>query len=1007
MKKILLLLLGGTCSFLSSAQETFPVNGTSNKNHSTYAFANARIVVDPETIIENGTMIIKDGMIITVGTKIPLPQGSVVIDLKGKTIYPGLIDPYTNYGMPEVKKTQGWGTQMESSVKGAYGWNAAIKAETEAHRIFADDSKTAEELRKLGFSTVNTFQRDGIARGSSAVVTLADGRENALVIKDKAAAMYSFDKGTSSQDYPSSLMGAIALLRQTYLDADWYKKDKSKKEFNISLEAFNNIQSLPQIFEVNDKLNLTRADKIGDEFRVSYIIKGSGNEYQRIEDVKASNCRLIIPLNFPVAYDVEDAYEANSVSLTELKHWEMAAANPLILEKNSIPFAITSADLKDRKDFWKNIRKAIRYGLTEKQALKSLTVTPAEFLNISDKSGKIQAGMIANFLITSGNIFEEKTIIYENWIQGDPYRINDYSTIDIRGNYEISYGPTRQVHQLKIEGELEKLKSTVIADTAKLPANITVNGNNVSITFNPKELTGTLRLSGNIQGESLNMNGKGQQPDGSWVTWSATYISPAGSETKKDTAKKQAIEFGEVIYPFTAFGKQAEKNPTEQKKVNSTVLIKNVTVWTNEPEGILKEYDVLLVDGKISRIADNIDAGTTSQVIDGKGKHLTAGIIDEHSHIALISVNEGTQASSAEVRMGDVVNSEDINIYRQLSGGVTTSQLLHGSANPIGGQSALIKLRWGKSPEQMKFSGADGFIKFALGENVKQSNWGDANTIRFPQSRMGVEQVYYDYFTRAKEYESRQKSSASAKTGTAFRRDLELEALAEILNKKRFITCHSYVQSEINMLMHVGDSMGFKVNTFTHILEGYKVADKMKAHGAGASTFSDWWAYKMEVKDAIPYNAAILANMGVVTAINSDDAEMGRRLNQEAAKTIKYGGLSEEEALKTVTLNPAKLLHIDNKVGSIKAGKDADIVLWSDHPLSVYARVEKTIIDGTVYYDAETDIKLREELQKERARIIQKMIEEKKNGGPTQKPAAKKQKLFECDSMQEDYLEQE
>jgi imidazolonepropionase-like amidohydrolase len=209
------------------------------------------------------------------------------------------------------------------------------------------------------------------------------------------------------------------------------------------------------------------------------------------------------------------------------------------------------------------------------------------------------------------------------------------------------------------------------------------------------------------------------------------------------------------------------------------------------------------------------------------------------------------------------------------------------------------------------------------------------------------------------------------------------------------------------MLMHVGDSLGFKVNTFTHILEGYKVADKMKVHGAGASTFSDWWAYKMEVKDAIPYNAAMLSQMGIVTAINSDDAEMGRRLNQEAAKTVKYGGLSEEDALKTVTLNPAKLLHIDNKVGSIKPGKDADVVLWSDHPLSVYARAEKTIIDGRIYFDSEQDLKLREEMQKERARIIQKMIEEKKTGGPTQKPAAKKQKLFECDSMQDDYLSEE
>ena len=736
-----------------------------------------------------------------------------------------------------------------------------------------------------------------------------------------------------------------------------------------------------------------------------------------MDDVKATNCKFIIPLNFPMAYDVEDAYDAANISLSELKHWEMAPANAFAMEKYFIPFAITTADLKDKKDFWKNLRKAISLGLSEKQALKSLTSVPAELLNVSDKLGKLKSGMIANFIITSGNLFDEKTILYENWIQGDQYKISDYNTIDIRGNYDFTFGYDRVLHQLKIEGEPEKLKATIYTDTAKTNANVVLTGNSISITFHLKELSGSIRLSGNITTGPIKMAGKGQTPSGDWIDWRATYSSAASAPIKIDSAKKEDMKFGQVIYPFCAYGKSLDDRDGFQKIKNDfktrydAVLIKHVTVWTNEAEGILKNQDVYITEGRIVRIADNIGAPKLAfaKIIDGTGKHLTAGIIDEHSHIALSSVNEGTQASSAEVRMGDVIYSEDINIYRQLSGGVTTAQLLHGSANPIGGQSAIIKLRWGKSPEEMKFEKADGFIKFALGENVKQSNWGDANTLRFPQSRMGVEQVYYDYFTRAKEYDVKQKAfgalSGKAKAAAIpFRRDLELEAIAEILNKKRFITCHSYVQSEINMLMHVGDSMGFQVNTFTHILEGYKVADKMKAHGAGASTFSDWWAYKMEVKDAIPYNAAMLTKMGITTAINSDDAEMGRRLNQEAAKSIKYGGLTEEEALKLVTLNPAKLLHIDNKVGSIKVGKDADLVLWSDNPLSVYAKAEKTIIDGQIYYDIEEDAKLRTEIQKERARIMQKMMEEKKGGAPTQRPVLKKRKLFECDSMQEDYL---
>ncbi len=1019
MKKIILLFLAISTYLITPAQETFPINGTANKNHTVYAFMNAKIFVDADEIIENGTLIIKDGLIYAVGTKINIPQGAVIYDLKGKSIYPGLIDAYSSYGMPEAKKSFGGGTpQMESNNKGAYGWNQAIKSEIDAIKLFTKDSKTADEYRRLGFGTVLTFQKDGIVRGTGAVVTLDENRENELIVSEKAAALFSFDKGTSTQDYPSSLMGSIALLRQTYLDANWYKSDKTKKEINISLDAFNALQTLPQLFETTDKLNALRADKIGDEFKINYIMKGSGNEYQRLDEIKASNCKFILPLNFPLAYDVEDAYDANYVSLTDLKHWEMAPANPSAFEKYFIPFALTTSDLKDKKDFWKNLRKAISYGLSEKQALKSLTSIPAEMLNISDKLGKLKSGMIANFIITSGNLFDEKTIIYENWIQGNTYKLFDYNTVDIRGNYDFSYGPERVLHQLKIEGDLDKLKATMSTDTAKIPVNIIVSGYSVSISFNTKDPTGTIRLSGNISTAPLKMSGTGQTVDGGWMSWNATYSSEFMSVTKTDSTKKEKIKYGQVLYPFCAYGKQNDERDGFDKYINDfktryeAILIKHVTVWTNEAEGVLKNQDVYITEGHIVRIADDIGAPRLAfaKIIDGTGKHLTAGIIDEHSHIALASVNEGTQSSSAEVQMGDVINSEDINIYRQLSGGVTTSQLLHGSSNPIGGQSAIVKLRWGKSPEEMKFSKADGFIKFALGENVKQSNWGDANTIRFPQSRMGVEQVYYDAFTRAKEYDAKQKTFAALSdkaklTATPFRRDLELEAIAEILNKKRFITCHSYVQSEINMLMHVADSMGFKVNTFTHILEGYKVADKMKAHGVGASSFSDWWAYKMEVKDAIPYNAAVLTKMGITTAINSDDAEMGRRLNQEAAKSIKYGGLSEEEALKLVTLNPAKLLHIDNRVGSIKVGKDADVVLWSDNPLSIYAKVEKTIIDGQIYFDNEEDAKMRVEIQKERARIIQKMLEEKKGGAPTQKPIMKRKQLFECDSMQEDYLE--
>jgi len=400
------------------------------------------------------------------------------------------------------------------------------------------------------------------------------------------------------------------------------------------------------------------------------------------------------------------------------------------------------------------------------------------------------------------------------------------------------------------------------------------------------------------------------------------------------------------------------------------IIIKNATIWTGEE--VIQNGSIVIQNGKITHVgAGNFKSPPNARVIDAEGKYVTSGIIDEHSHIAISKgVNEGGQAISAEVSIRDVIDPDDINIYRQLAGGVTASQLLHGSANPIGGQSAIIKLKWGETAENLLIDKQPLFIKFALGENVKQSNWGDYNTIRFPQTRMGVEQLYYDAFARAREYAKNKKSHPNK-----HQVDLELETLVEILEGKRHITCHSYVQSEINMLMHVADSMGFKINTFTHILEGYKVADKMKEHGAGGSTFSDWWAYKYEVNDAIPYNAAIMHNQGITVAINSDDAEMGRRLNQEAAKSVKYGKISELDAWKMVTINPAKLLHIDDRTGSIKVGKDADVVVWSANPLSVNAIVEQTIVDGTVYYDKNVDALLQQKNQVEKARIISKMLD--------------------------------
>ena len=998
-KFLLTAFIGLLISTKSISQVTFPVNGTTDPKHTTYAFTQAKIFVDYKTVIDSATLIIRDGVVVDEGKGLKIPADAVVYDLKGKYIYPSFIDIYSDYGLPEIKKPNyGDGTpQFISNTKGAYDWNQAIRAEYEAYKNFNVDSKKAEELRKLGFGTVNSICKDGIARGSSALVLLGEGRENDLVLKDRCSANYSFDKGSSTQDYPGSLMGAIALLRQTYFDSQWYASGGYKKEYNISLDAWNKTQNLPQIFDAGDKQNELRADKIGDEFNVKYIIKGSGEEYQRINEIKMMNDALIVALNFPDAYDMSDPYDAQNISLGMLKHWELAPTNPSAIEKAQIDFALTTSDLKDKNNFWKNLRKAIEYGLSEQAALKALTQTPAELLHASDAIGSLKKGMTANFLIASKNIFEKDAAIYENWVKGVRYKISEYDLKDIRGNYSLTIG-TNSPMKLKIAGEATSPEIKISEDTLQTGVSYVRMGTLITFQFElkKKEPKGIYRLSGSTSDNTNDLKGSAQLPSGEWVKWFAKMDSTIIPVVKRDSSRKDSLKLGAVTYPFLAYGwKEA---PTAK-----TVLIKNATVWTNEQDGILKNTDVLISDGKIKQVGKNISAAN-AEVVDGTGKHLTSGIIDEHSHIAISGdVNEATEAASAEVRIGDVVDAEDIQLYRQLAGGVTSSQLLHGSANPIGGQTQLIKERWGQSPEKLKFENAPGFIKFALGENVKQSHWGDRQVYRFPQTRMGVEQVFMDFFTRAKEYDDERKkfNSLDAKTKSSSipqRKDIKLDALAEIINSKRFITCHSYEQSEINMLMHVADTFGFKINTFTHILEGYKVADKMKAHGVrGTSTFADWWAYKYEVYEAIPYNGAIMHNMGLNVSYNSDDPEMARRLNQEAAKAVKYGGVSEEEAWKFVTLNPAKMLRVDDRVGSVKVGKDADVVLWDDNPLSIYAKPLQTYVDGIKYYDVETDKQLRAEIRSERAHLVQKMNDSKNKGDAVQKPVMKPQTIHHCD----------
>ena len=991
MIKVHLRLLIFMCSFSLFAQDYFPTNTGVKANNSNYtAFTNATIHVSPTEMIENATLLIKEGKVIAVGKSVNIPKNTTITDLTGKTIYPSFIDLYTTFGVKKPKRG-GNGPAYGPSRSGFY-WNDHIMPEQDVMDNFKYDAKTASEMHKLGFGVVNTHMPDGIARGSGALIALNNDSDNSMRVMDgETTQHFSFRKSvTSRQAYPSSIMGSMALLRQMYNDAKWYA-DGNVNTKDLALEALNGNKSLLQVFEAGSRANLMRADKVGDVSNVQYTIVGGGDEYERINEVKGTNATIILPINFQLAYDVDNALLASTLSLSDMRSWNQEPHNPRLLAENGIKFALTTHGLKKKNTFKSNLLKAIESGLSKQKALEALTTVPASLLGKSDVLGTLKVGSYANFLITSGDIFDKKTKLYENWVQGTPHVISNMNVDDIDGDY--SFKLAGNDYKLSISGSTSKPNAKLESGDKSLGTKMSYANDWVNLTFKTADSIKKkfIRVVANsASGNSL--NGKAIMPNGNELSFYASKTMKGSKDEAKGKdktgSKTKEKYMSPITYPNLAYGFIEKPKP-------ETLLFKNATVWTNESNGILEDTDILIKNGKISKIGKDLSDGN-AKVIDATGKHITAGIIDEHSHIAAASINEGGHNSSAEVTIEDVLDDEDIDIYRNLAGGVTSIQILHGSANPIGGRSAIIKLKWGEAAEDLVYNNSPKFIKFALGENVKQSR--ASRNERFPQSRMGVEQVFMDYFSRAKAYDDLKKS------GKPYRKDAEMEVLAEILNKERFISCHSYVQSEINMLMKVAEKFDFNINTFTHILEGYKVADKMKDHGVGGSTFSDWWAYKYEVNDAIPYNAAIMHNAGVTVAINSDDAEMSRRLNQEAAKSVKYGGISEEDALKFVTLNPAKLLHLDDRVGSLKVGKDADIVLWSDHPLSVYAKAEKTIIEGVTYFDIERDRKMRESIKKEKSELINLMLQDKNKGLKTQPVKKKEKELLHCDSMDNEHI---
>ena len=742
-----------------------------------------------------------------------------------------------------------------------------------------------------------------------------------------------------------------------------------------------------------------RAARLAREFNLAAILCASGHEWRRPDLAKAAAFPCIVPINFPAAPKLPDEDDWADVSLDQLRAWDFAPENPVTLRRQGLEIALTTHALGDRKSFRKNLQLALDRGLTEADALAALTTIPAKLCGLSAQLGTIEKGKLANLTIVDGpSYFDPEQKIREVWIEGQQFtapppappkasaKTPEPKTPDAKPATTKPADPKSPA--VTDAPALKPAPPPLIITTAGAGNTVTITTNITTLTTNGATATATVIVSTSSTSSSSSTTNKTNAAATATITLTTTEApkldAPKTTPAKTNSATADPLktakptpaqELRDLQKKRLAKSPQSNRGPLAAPRA---IFIKDATLWTCGPAGKLEHANLLAIDGRIVRLGTNAvlqpgdPSGKDLLELDGRGLHVTPGIIDAHSHSMILGdVNEGTLPSTAMVRIADVVNSETENIYQQLAGGVTTANLLHGSANPIGGQNSVIKLRFGATPEQMKFAEAPAGIKFALGENVKQSNWGPKHTTRFPQSRMGVPTFMDNRFTAARQYLAaldRQKKSG----GPPLRRNLELEALGEILLGQRWIHCHAYRQDEIVAFLRTMESFNIQVATLQHVLEGYKVADEIARHGAGGSTFSDWWAFKFEVYDAIPYNGSLLRDRGVVVSFNSDSSDLARRLYLDAAKAVKYGNTPEIEALKFVTLNPAKQLRIDQHVGSLEPGKHADFALWSHAPLDSATVCQQTWIDGKKYFDRTLATARAQSLAQERADLITK-----------------------------------
>ncbi len=1079
----------------------------------TFALTKATIVVAPGQVIETGHVVVRDGRVIAVGADAAIPAEALVIEADGLYLYPGFIDAGASALFDEVKPMPLEGRSVDISKYALAGMRSddrnGLTPEFAAGEHLKPQQGDLDKYRQAGFVAVHVLPSGRIASGTGAVVNLASlPVREALLATTTFATMQLSERG--GQDYPATLMGVHAHLRQAFLDAERHAKwqklfaaDAASIErppVDPAFEAFNAMRAAgaKTLFVAHSRDDHDRALNFAAEHQLRPVIWGGREAYRVIERLKKTEADVIVQVDFDEEPKLEAPKPNENDSLPDLpepqrvrehkrQDWKERVSGLAALQKAGVRFAISSREAKSQADTLKGVRQAIANGLDRDAALAALTTQPAAMLGLERELGTIEVGKPAYFIALTGPFDNEHAKVRHVVINGlryeyhkdakpveptkpgepQPLQVAGKWTVEIdsadgklRGELELNQSDrTLSGHFQSDQGDGRLASGKATKDGIEFVVSIGAGDNTIQLKFdtvgwappttspNESQPNSTTKTVGSAHPTELRGNLK--SPFGAVTKWSAKRIesAPKGdlaiqlttiesvdeSERKADGAgatsrspgvspkaapapatqpnEGSAANVPDATQPAnapaagvsrseTATGKAAtQEQPVEFPEdrrakpiqTGGNVLIKGATVLTATGKTLVG-HSILVKHGTITAIGPDLMPEPGMLVIDATGRFVMPGIIDTHSHIMISNglggVNEATSSIVCEVRVRDVINSADASEYRALAGGTTTARLLHGSANCIGGQDAVVQLKHGTSAAEHLFPGAHSGVKFALGENVKFRQG------RFPNTRLGVEATLnrafleaLDYRRTWQEYERARTrvEGQAAKNGRGVgeeaasdrsdraaptdrtdpplapqpsaltpllppRRDLRLEALADIINHQKFIHSHCYRADEILMLLRVAESHGIRVWSLQHVLEGYKVAPEIVQHGASCSTFADWWAYKVEAFDAIPHNAALLHEAGANAVIKSDDWELIRHLYLEAAKTIRYGNMPPDAALQTITLNPAKELGLADRLGSIEVGKQADLAIFNGHPFNAFSRCEQTLISGEVYF---------------------------------------------------------